>query len=42
MTVHWPSFWLGMFSPSLLTMAVMIVAALASDVLNWLAPPERP
>lgn len=51
MVEHWPSFWLGVFAPSLLFFGVMIVAALIGDLINaidagfdWLmtepTPPE--
>ena len=41
-SIHWPSFWLGLLAPTMLTLAVLIVGGILTDLLNWLAPQEWP
>ena len=33
--VHWPSFWLGMFLPSMTVLIVLVVGGLVLDVVDW-------
>lgn len=40
MNVCWASFWLGLFTPSMTILAVLVVAGILTDVINWLAPQE--
>lgn len=42
MTVHWPSFFLGLFMPSMVILTLFVLGGLFVDAVNWLNERQGP